>query len=217
MQFEALRHKPESRTFDSHLYHWNFRWHNPSRRTMTMGSSRPLTEMNIRNIFWGWRWPVLRADNLTSFMCRLSWNLGASTFWNFTFAAYNQQDAKFLNIFISVRRSTCFRRSFCPSSGAQNRTYSVRYLSDRCLTLYVQFRAPDDGRKPCLKHVERLTEINILRNFASCWLYVANILTMHGHMNVKLLEISGPLLTGVGVVYLFLTKVIHKIDFIIRN
>ena len=26
--------------------------------------------------------PVRRADNLTTFMCRLSWNLGASTSWN---------------------------------------------------------------------------------------------------------------------------------------
>jgi hypothetical protein len=26
--------------------------------------------------------PVHRADNLTTFMCRLSWNLGASTYWN---------------------------------------------------------------------------------------------------------------------------------------
>jgi len=25
---------------------------------------------------------VRRADNLTTFMCRFSWNLGASTFWN---------------------------------------------------------------------------------------------------------------------------------------
>ena len=33
--------------------------------------------------------------------------------------------------FISVRHSTCFRRFFRPSSGAQNCTYSVRYLSDR--------------------------------------------------------------------------------------
>jgi len=30
------------------------------------------------------------------------------------------------------------------------------------LTLYVQFLAPDDGRKTRLKHVERLTEINKL-------------------------------------------------------
>jgi len=40
------------------------------------------------------------------------------------FADYNQQDATFHNLFISVRRSTCFRRFFRPSSGA------VRYWSD---------------------------------------------------------------------------------------
>jgi len=78
---------------------------------------------------------------------------------------------RFSNLFISVRRSTCFRRFFRPSQGAQNCTYSVRYLSDRyCyrllaagsryLTLYVQFCAPDDGRENLLRYVERLTEIN---------------------------------------------------------
>jgi len=36
-----------------------------------------------------------------------------------------------------------------------------------------------------LKYVERLTEINKLRKVASCWLYSANILAMHGAMNVK--------------------------------
>jgi len=46
------------------------------------------------------------------------------------FAEYNEQDTTFLNLFISVRWSTCFRRVFRPSSGAQNCTYSVRYLSD---------------------------------------------------------------------------------------
>ena len=30
------------------------------------------------------------------------------------FSEYNQQDATFLNLFISVRRSTCFRRFFRP-------------------------------------------------------------------------------------------------------
>ena len=50
--------------------------------------------------------------------------------------------------------------------------------------MYVQFCAPDDGRKTCLKHVECLTEIN-LRNVASCWLYSENISAMHGPMNVK--------------------------------
>jgi len=35
-----------------------------------------------QNISWGSRRPVLRADNLTTFMCRLSGHLGASTSWN---------------------------------------------------------------------------------------------------------------------------------------
>ena len=78
-----------------------------------------------------------------------------------TFAEYNQQDVTFQNLFISIRRSTCFRRFFRPSWGDQNCTFSVRCLSHQywCLTLYVQFWAPHDGRKTRLKHVERLTEI----------------------------------------------------------
>ena len=91
------------------------------------------------------------------------------------FAEYNQQDTTFRNLFISVWRSTCFRRFFRPSSGAQNCTYSVRYLLDQyCYLLLVR-----------LKHVQRLTKINKLWNVAYCWLYSANILAMHGPMNVK--------------------------------
>ena len=90
------------------------------------------------------------------------------------FTEYNHQDATFLNVFISVRRCTRFRRVFLPSSGTQNCTYSVRYWSDEYLTLYVQFWAPDDGRENRLKHVERLTEINKLWIVASCLLYAAN-------------------------------------------
>ena len=59
-----------------------FHWHNPFGRTMALGLTQLLTEMSVRNISWGWRWPVLRADNLTTFMFRLSWNLGASDSWN---------------------------------------------------------------------------------------------------------------------------------------
>jgi len=55
---------------------------NPSGRTMALGLTQPLTEMSTRNTSWGLRRPVRRADNLTTFVCRLSWNLGASTSWN---------------------------------------------------------------------------------------------------------------------------------------
>jgi len=58
-------------------------------------------------------------------------------------------------------------------------------VSSNGLTLYIQFWAPNDGRKTRLKHVERLTEIKKLWNVASCWLYSAYILAMHGSMNVK--------------------------------
>jgi hypothetical protein len=51
---------------------WIFHWHNPPGRTMALGLTQPLTE----------RWPVRRADNLTTSMCRLSCNLGASTSLN---------------------------------------------------------------------------------------------------------------------------------------
>ena len=59
-----------------------FHWHNPSCRTMVLGSTQHLTEMSTRIFHGGWRRPVRRADNLTTFMCRLSWKLGASASWN---------------------------------------------------------------------------------------------------------------------------------------
>jgi hypothetical protein len=101
--------------------------------------------------------------------------------WNFPtdFAEYNQQDATFHNLFISVRRSTYFRRFYRPSSGAQNCPYGVRYLSDQYLTMYGQFWALDDERQNRLKHAERLTEINKLWNVASCWFTVRIYILLH--------------------------------------
>ena len=46
---------------------------NPSGRTMAMGLTQPLTEMSTRNISWGVKAAgAYGADNLTTFMCRLS-------------------------------------------------------------------------------------------------------------------------------------------------
>jgi hypothetical protein len=59
-----------------------FHLHNPSGRTMVLGFTQTLTYMSTRNISWGWRQPVCTADNLTTLMCRLSWNQGISTSWN---------------------------------------------------------------------------------------------------------------------------------------
>ena len=52
-----------------------FHWHNPSGSTMALASTQPLTEMSTRNISWA----VKAADSLTTFVCRLSWNLGSPT------------------------------------------------------------------------------------------------------------------------------------------
>jgi len=72
---EALRYKPEGRGFDSRWYHWNF--------SLTQ-SFRPLTEMSTRNISLGVGGKGGRCVGLTftTSMCRMSWNLGASTSWN---------------------------------------------------------------------------------------------------------------------------------------
>ena len=46
------------------------------------------------------------------------------------FPKYIQQDAALQSLFISVNCSTCFVWFLHPSSGAQNCTYSIRYLSN---------------------------------------------------------------------------------------
>ena len=53
---------------------------------------------------------------------------------------------RFLDLFISINCSTCFRQA--------------AVLVWQYLTLYVEFRTPDDGRRNRLKHVEQFIEIN---------------------------------------------------------
>ena len=69
---EALHYKPEGRGLDSRWCHWIFYGHNTSGRTMALGLTQPIKEKITRNVSWGQRRPVRRADNLTTFMCRLS-------------------------------------------------------------------------------------------------------------------------------------------------
>ena len=59
-----------------------FIWHNPSGHTVALGSTQPLREMRTRNISWEVKATGATADKLTTFMCRLSWNLEVWTSWN---------------------------------------------------------------------------------------------------------------------------------------
>ena len=59
-----------------------FHWHNPSGCTMALGLTQPLTEMSTRNISWGVKAAGASGWQPTTFMWRLSSNLGASSSWN---------------------------------------------------------------------------------------------------------------------------------------
>jgi hypothetical protein len=64
-----------------------FHWHNPSGRTMGLGSTPPLTQMITGHISpggggGGERGPGPRAETRTPFFFLLFLNLGASTSWN---------------------------------------------------------------------------------------------------------------------------------------
>ena len=58
--------------FDSRICHWSFFWHNTSGRTVSQGSTKTLTRMNIWNISWRVKWPLLGVDKLTKFISQLS-------------------------------------------------------------------------------------------------------------------------------------------------
>jgi hypothetical protein len=60
----------------------------------------------------------------------------------------------FWNLFLEIT-STCFRHFLCPSSGVcwQLASKLSANLYDMLL-LYVQWKAPDDGQRNCLKHIE---------------------------------------------------------------
>jgi hypothetical protein len=59
-----------------------FHWRNPSGRPIFQGYTQPLTEMSTRNISWRVNVALRRAENITTFTCRLPWSLWALNFWN---------------------------------------------------------------------------------------------------------------------------------------
>jgi hypothetical protein len=83
---EALRYKRKCRGFDSHWCLWNCSLTESLRPHNGPEFDSDSNRNEYQQYFWGvvgWvKWAVLRADILTTFMCRFSWNLGASTSWN---------------------------------------------------------------------------------------------------------------------------------------
>jgi len=54
--------------------------------------------------------------------------------------------------------------------------------------LSVQWKTPDDGQGNCPKHVEFHSKIKISEIGASSWFCYKKFITMHGHMNVRLVQ-----------------------------
>jgi hypothetical protein len=78
---EALRYKPEGSGFNSRWGHRD--WRNHSGRTMVLGSTQPLIEMTISDIYpGGGEDKGGRCRGLTMLMCRSLEILGASTSWS---------------------------------------------------------------------------------------------------------------------------------------
>ena len=63
--------KLEGRWFDPSWCQWIFYWHKIlSIALWPWGRLKSLTEMSTRSIFWGYRRPVRKADNLITILCR---------------------------------------------------------------------------------------------------------------------------------------------------
>jgi len=77
-----------------------------------------------------WRANTLRGNGsqFDPKACHLTWQTGT------LFAEYNQEDATFLNLFISVRRSTCYKRVF-PSIIRSSKLHVQRQVLVRPLLL----------------------------------------------------------------------------------
>jgi hypothetical protein len=74
---EVLCYKLEGRGFD-----WNFSLTSSFRPHYGPGVDKTSYKNEYQEYFLGKRRPVRMADNLITFLCRLSWNLGASNSWN---------------------------------------------------------------------------------------------------------------------------------------
>jgi len=76
MFVEALRYKPEGQGFESQWGHWDFSFTQSFRPHCGLAVDS-VKEMSMRCLSWEQRRPVLRADNLATFLFGLSRNFGS--------------------------------------------------------------------------------------------------------------------------------------------
>jgi len=72
---------------------------------------------------------------------------------------------RFLDLFISINSSTCFRRFLRPSSGAQKCIYSVRYCQTNTATLYMFQAVP----QPIIRSTKVYIQRQVLSNQYCCY------------------------------------------------
>jgi hypothetical protein len=131
---ETLRYKLAGRGFDSRWCGF-FHWHNPVGRTMALGSTQPLTEMSTGNISWGVNAAGAYGWQPTTFKCRLSRNLGASTSWNPGIAFFLFLKLGHLNV-LELRSRSTISKKFTSINYFENNFYnflSKRWLHAACL------------------------------------------------------------------------------------
>jgi hypothetical protein len=76
---EALSYKPEGRGFVSQ---WKLFNDNPSGRTVALGSTQPLTEINTRDVSWGKGSRCVEMTTLSPSCANCLEILGTSTSWS---------------------------------------------------------------------------------------------------------------------------------------
>jgi hypothetical protein len=80
---QTLHYMSEGRGFDSRWYHWNFLLTWSFRPRYGSGVDSASNRKENQEYFLGGKGGRCgRTDNLTTFMCRMSWNMGDSTSWN---------------------------------------------------------------------------------------------------------------------------------------
>jgi hypothetical protein len=83
---------------------------------MALGLTQPLTKMSIRNSSWGVKEAARSAENLTTFMCRLSLKPGASTSWNLQGLSRPVMELLYLYVYIQTHITHCVLKQHLSSS-----------------------------------------------------------------------------------------------------